>query len=602
MEHHFISRSGKQPRQAAEGRIGGGRMEELLLHRTDGQKGADEAGDAAISGKADAFRAAAESAAAESGGQRISPLSAIQADPSKPETAALQVERLLQFAQQAELIEGPDLIPARNALLDLLKLPEPFTGDVPQERLETPVAALEPLLDYAAATRLLPENTTTCRDLFDARIMGLLMPRQSEVARTFWRTAKEQGVQQATDDFYRLSRSSNYIQTARIRKNRYWRAKTDYGDLEITINLSKPEKDPKEIAAERSAPQVGYPKCLLCLENVGYAGRINHPGRQNHRVIPMTLQGRPWHLQYSPYVYYNEHCIVFDEQHVPMKTTADTFERLLEFVALFPHYFIGSNADLPIVGGSILSHDHYQGGRHDFAMALAPVEAAFTHAAYPGVRAGIVKWPMSVVRLSGRDAGELLRLASALLADWREYSDSSVGIMAYSEQEGGGRTPHNTITPIARSGADGEWQLDLVLRNNRQSAEHPDGIFHPHRELHHIKKENIGLIEVMGLAVLPGRLTLELEQIRAVLTGQGEPLANILANAEHPLHKHAAWMEELQPQFTADMPDQAAAELLQQAVGRKFLQVLLDAGVYKRDAAGQAAFAAWMKQAGFEQV
>ncbi|MFC0211828.1 UDP-glucose--hexose-1-phosphate uridylyltransferase [Paenibacillus chartarius] len=511
--------------------------------------------------------------------------------------AGLAIERLLQFGVQRGLLELLDTVPVRNALLDLFELAEPYAGEVPEEQLDSPVEALNELLDAAVGTKLLPEDTLTYRDLLDARIMGLLMPRQSEVANRFWATAKSVGVESATEAFYGMSINSHYIMMDRLQRNQYWLTATDYGQLEITVNLSRPEKDPKEIALLKTLKSSHYPKCLLCLENVGYAGRLNHPARQNHRVVPLQLDGDTWYLQYSPYVYYNEHCIVFYQHHSPMKISAETFYRLLDFVEQFPHYFIGSNADLPIVGGSILDHDHFQGGRHAFPMAKAPVEVLLRSEKYPAVKAGIVKWPMSVLRLSSYNKEQLLKLAIEVLNTWKGYSDPSVDVLAFSEAgsggEGGagaGQVPHNTVTPIARINPSGEFELDLVLRNNRTSAEHPDGIFHPHRELHHIKKENIGLIEVMGLAVLPGRLKGELEAIAGVLTGAAPLEAGALADAGHPLHKHAAWIDALVSEHGTGLSADAAAALLQQEVGAKFLQVLEHAGVYKRDVQGQAAF------------
>ncbi len=509
-----------------------------------------------------------------------------------------EVERLLKFGLRSGLLEELDIIPARNALLDLLRIDEPYGGDDACEPPDSPAEILRGILDYAADAGILPENNTTYRDLLDAKIMGLLMPRQSEVARRFWKTAEERSIEEATDDFYRLSIHSNYIRMDRIQKNEYWQTETEYGKLEITINLSKPEKDPKEIAAERSAPQSRYPKCLLCVENVGYAGRINHPARQNHRVIPLELDGSRWFFQYSPYVYYNEHCIVLSEEHTPMKISGQTFVRLLDFVARFPHYFIGSNADLPIVGGSILSHDHFQGGKHRFPMELAPVEQTFTHPRYRGVKTGIVKWPMSVIRISGGDRQELAQLAANILEGWRAYSDPSADILAYSTQDGN-RVPHNTITPIARMNVNGEYELDLVLRNNRTDERHPDGIFHPHQELHHVKKENIGLIEVMGLAVLPGRLQTELELIKRILTGQTAYSAEIRKQTDHPLHKHAEWIERLIAKYGTAMTWEAADQTMKTETGNKFLQVLADAGVYKRNEAGMAAFCDFMRHMGF---
>lgn len=498
----------------------------------------------------------------------------------------LLIERLLQFAKQRKLIDGLDVYSSRNALLDLFRLEEPYAGDVPEESLESAVEILELLLDYAADQGLIAENTLTHRDLLDARIMGLLMPRPSEVVHSFWMTAQREGIEQATSDFYQQSIDSNYIRMDRIRKNGYWLAPTEYGDLEITVNLSKPEKDPKEIALLKTLPQSHYPKCLLCVDNVGYAGRLNHPARQNHRVIPLTLDGEPWMFQYSPYVYYNEHSIIFHKEHIPMKMSSLTFDRLLDFVDQFPHYFIGSNADLPIVGGSILNHDHFQGGRHSFPMEKAPVDAVFSHADYAGVKIAIVQWPMSVIRLSSHEKHSLLKLASVILDEWRGYSDPEADIYAFS-----GDTPHNTITPIARSNAKGEYEIDLVLRNNRTSDEHPDGIFHPHRELHHIKKENIGLIEVMGLAVLPGRLQEELRAIADVLSGQRPQL-------EQGLQHHAPWLDELVSKYGRSLDVDAALEAVKAEVGEKFLAVLKDAGVYKRDERGQAAFARFLRHLG----
>ncbi|WJH34528.1 UDP-glucose--hexose-1-phosphate uridylyltransferase [Paenibacillus sp. CC-CFT747] len=508
-----------------------------------------------------------------------------------------EIARLVRFAEQRGMIEREDRIPATNALLDLLQVEEPFAGELPDEQLESPVEILDRILDYAAAQGLMTENTTTRRDLLDARLMGLLMPRQSEVARRFWRTAEEESIEKATDDYYRLSMDSNYIRMDRIRNNLYWRTPTPYGELEITINLSKPEKDPKDIAAERALPQSQYPKCLLCLENVGYAGRLNHPARQNHRVIPLRLDGAPWYLQYSPYVYYNEHSIVFSEAHTPMQISRQSFVRLLDFVRTFPHYFIGSNADLPIVGGSILSHDHFQGGRHRFPMELAPVEAVFTHPGFPAVKAGLVHWPMSVIRLAADDKEPLVELADRLLSGWRAYSDESVGIRSHSEIEGT-PVPHNTITPIARRNQDGQYELDLVLRNNRTSEEHPLGIFHPHADLHHVKKENIGLIEVMGLAVLPGRLKEELEAISDYLTG-GKSDWEGLQSPEHPLHQHAPWIRTLVERYGTGLDREQARQVLQDEIGGIFLRVLMDAGVYKRNEEGNEAFRRFMTEMGF---
>ncbi|RAV09487.1 UDP-glucose--hexose-1-phosphate uridylyltransferase [Paenibacillus contaminans] len=513
--------------------------------------------------------------------------------------------RLIQYGVAHGMLDEADRYAATNALLDILGLEEPFEGELAEDTPDSAVGILEPLLDYAAKRGILPENTSTYRDLLDAKLMGVLLPRLSETIRAFWRTAEEGSIEQATDDFYRQSIRSNYIRMDRIAKNKYWLASTQYGDLEITINLSKPEKDPKEIAAERSLPQKHYPKCLLCPENVGYAGRLNHPARQNLRIIPLELAGSDWYLQYSPYVYYNEHSIVFSKHHTPMRIGRETFVRLLDFAGKFPHYFIGSNADLPIVGGSILNHDHFQGGRHRFPMEKAPVERSFAHPEFADIRAGIVKWPMSVVRLQGRDAGRLVELADRMLQGWRGYSDTDAEIIAESVQEGGVKQAHNTITPIVRRNGDGEFELDLVLRNNRTTEEHPFGLFHPHEPLHHIKKENIGLIEVMGLAVLPGRLMQELEQIKTLLSGPQDSNGEILEplrQAEHPLHKHAAWVAELIQAHGTGLEAEGADTLLRDEVGRKFMQVLEDAGVYKRHEAGQAAFDRYMAHQGFHKL
>ncbi|ANE46982.1 galactose-1-phosphate uridylyltransferase [Paenibacillus swuensis] len=516
--------------------------------------------------------------------------------------AALQIERLLAFAQRRGLVDELDVIPSRNALLDLFGIPEPYAGaPLPEESLDSPVEVLEALLDYAASAGLLEADTLTHRDLMDARIMGLLMPRQSEVVRRFRDTTETRGIEAATDAYYQFSTDSNYIRMDRIRKNQYWLTETPYGELEITVNLSKPEKDPREIALLKNVQQSNYPSCLLCVENVGYAGRLNHPARQNHRVIPLTLTEEAWNFQFSPYVYYNEHSIIFHNEHVPMKMSSKTFARLLDFLDSFPHYFIGSNADLPIVGGSILNHDHFQGGRHTFAMERAKTVTSFSHRDYPGVKGFIVEWPMSVIRLSGQDKESLLKLASSVFAHWCDYSHPMLDIAAYTETDGT-RTPHNTITPIARRNAAGEYELDLVLRNNRTSQEHPDGIFHPHQDLHHIKKENIGLIEVMGLAVLPGRLKEELEQISAILTGAKELSEGLKQDPEHPLYKHTEWIRAMVTSYGTSMQADEAEAAVRKEVGLKFLQVLEDAGVYKQDLPGQAAFRRFMVHAGFEET
>lgn len=511
--------------------------------------------------------------------------------------AAYEIEKLLLFGQRWDLIRKWDVIPVRNQLMELLKISEPYQGKVEEEAADTPVEILDNLLEYAACEGLLPEDSVTCRDSLDTRIMGLLMPRQSEVVDRFYNTLKKHSVEKATDDYYQLSIKSNYIRMDRIAKNLHWLTPTEYGELEITVNLSKPEKDPKAIAAARNLKQSNYPGCLLCVENVGYQGRVNHPARQNHRVIPLELSGEQWFLQYSPYVYYNEHCIVLYEKHVPMKMSERTFTRLLDFVEIMPHYFIGSNADLPIVGGSILSHDHFQGGRHCFPMEKAGTEEKFLHEDFPGIKAALVKWPMSVIRITGRARSELVKAASHILGQWRECSDPEAEVLAYSE-ENGVKTPHNTITPIARKNAAGEFELDLVLRNNRTTSEYPDGIFHPHHELHHIKKENIGLIEVMGLAVLPGRLDQEMQVVEPFLTGKRTFDENELTG-DDALEKHLPWIRELIDRYGTGNTGTAACDIIRRETGNVFTRVLEDAGVYKRSEAGRKSFIKFMDHMGF---
>lgn len=491
-----------------------------------------------------------------------------------------EIERLLKFALKKEMLSKWDIIPVRNALVDLLKVEAPFEGEVEECREETPVSILNNILDYAVCMGLIEEDTTTFRDLFDAKIMGLLMPRQSEVVKSFYDKYKNQSKEAATDWFYDLSKSSNYIMTERIAKNLWWPAKTEYGDLEITVNLSKPEKDPKEIAKAKLMKQASYPKCLLCKENVGYSGRLNHPARQNHRIIPMELTNKEWFLQYSPYVYYNEHCIVFSGEHEPMKLTRKSIERLVKFTEILPHYFIGSNADLPIVGGSILTHDHYQGGRHKFPMEKAPVEKYYESAKYKNLEIGTVKWPMSVVRIKGKNKNEVIDAAMEIFEGWKKYSDEENEVLAFT-----GDTPHNTVTPIARRKGE-DFEVDIVLRNNRTSEEHPDGIFHPHKELHHIKKENIGLIEVMGLAVLPGRLEKELDTIAKILCGDLS-YNRELAEKNDEINKHIPWIERMISENSSLTYDDAKS-LVKEEVGVIFSKVLEDAGVFKRNEKGQA--------------
>ena len=481
------------------------------------------------------------------------------------------IDSLVSYAMNTGLAEPEDHQVLVNRLLDLLRLDDYAPSEeVLTEDLEEILAGI---LDYAVEKGLC-EDGITARDIFDTRIMGALTPMPREVIRTFREKYAEDPVK-ATDWYYKLSCDTDYIRRYRIAKDMRWKYDSPYGEMDITINLSKPEKDPKAIAAARNAPQAGYPKCQLCRENEGYAGRMNHPARANHRIVPIEVCGADWCLQYSPYVYYNEHCIVFNARHIPMKIDKSAFEKLLDFVRVFPHYFVGSNADLPIVGGSILSHEHFQGGHYTFAMETAPVETELTFAGYEDITAGIVKWPMSVIRLQGSDPARLADLADRILLAWRGYSDESVGVIAF---DGG---PHNTITPIARRRGEA-YELDLVLRCNITTEEHPMGVFHPHGEKHHIKKENIGLIEVMGLAVLPSRLKKELTDLaKAAVDG-------IDISGDETLGKHAPWLAELKEKYT--FTSENAMEILLQETGKVFAAVLEDAGVYKNTPEGRAAF------------
>ena len=483
------------------------------------------------------------------------------------------IAKLVSYALRAGLIEESDRVWAENSLLAALGL-ESYTRPAEEPEAQGLEEILKELLDYAEEKGVI-EGGITERDLLDARLMGLLTPRPSEVIRTF-RGLYAESPKAATDWYYALSRASDYIRTYRVKKDLKWKSETEYGELDITINLSKPEKDPKAIAAAGKAKAAGYPKCLLCREAEGYAGRLDYPARSNHRLIPLTLNGEDFFLQYSPYVYYNEHCIVLNANHVPMKINKNAFLRLLDFVGQFPHYFLGSNADLPIVGGSILSHDHFQGGHYTFAMEKAPIEHELHFKDFPDVKAGIVKWPMSVIRLNGPEPKRLAELADRILTAWRGYSDASVSIYAETDGE-----MHNTITPIARRRGE-DYELDLVLRNNLTTAEYPLGLFHPHQELHHIKKENIGLIEVMGLAVLPARLKTELKELEELLVSGGDLYASETAA------KHAPWAEELKTRYTFTADN--AESILRQEVGVVFSKVLEHAGVFKRSDTGRAAF------------
>lgn len=488
----------------------------------------------------------------------------------------VEISRLLEYGLQRGLIAPEDKAYAANRMLALLGLRE-FEPQPVEEELHTPVEPLERLCQFAAEAGLIEPDTRDGRDQFDTELMNCLMPRPSQVVREFY-SLYEKDKQAATDYYYQLARSSNYIRVDRIEKDRMWTAPTPYGDLVITINLSKPEKDPKAIAAAKNAPQSGYPKCALCRENEGYLGSANQAARGNHRLIPLELGGEPWFLQYSPYVYYNEHCIVLSHEHRPMKVSRQSISRLLEFVTFLPHYFVGSNADLPIVGGSILTHDHFQGGRYEFPMAKAPIREKVCFPGFEDVEAGIVHWPMSVIRLRGKEAQRLVDLADKILTAWREYSDESAEILAYTEG-----TPHNTITPIARRRGE-DYELDLVLRNNRTTPEHPLGLFHPHAEYHHIKKENIGLIEVMGLAILPPRLLTETGLLEQALKDPAQA-QEIMARPE--MEKHQAWYEELKAAGAGEGDTQRA---IQESIGVIFGKILGNAGVYKDTEEGRKAF------------
>ena len=482
------------------------------------------------------------------------------------------IEALVLYGIQTGLIDHNESVYTRNRLLDVLhedgfEAAEPMKGTLPD--------ILKVLTDHAVQKGLCAD-TSESRDIYDTRLMNCLTPRPGEVNRRFF-ALYAQSRQAATDWFYRFSGDVNYIRRDRIARDRRWKVQSEYGEIDITINLSKPEKDPRDIAAAGKAKMTAYPLCQLCVENVGYAGRIGHPARANHRVLPIDICGEEWFFQYSPYVYYNEHCIVFNGDHIPMVISKKAFEKLFDFVRQFPHYFVGSNADLPIVGGSILSHEHFQGGRYTFAMERAESEYCFAVKGYEDIACGIVKWPLSVIRLRGCDSGRLVELAAMILDKWRGYTDESVNIL--SETDG---VPHNTITPIARRRGE-DFELDLCLRNNLTTDEHPLGLFHPHAQRHHIKKENIGLIEVMGLAVLPSRLQKELELLEAFIA-EGRDIAG-----EASIAKHADWANSF-AEGLKGQPREVIREILEKELGKVFLHVLEDAGVFKRDKKGKAAF------------
>ena len=484
------------------------------------------------------------------------------------------IKKLVEYGIQTGLTPECERIYTTNLLLDLFHEDSYEEVEInPSELVLEEI--LKELLDEACQRGII-EDSITYRDLFDTKLMNCLMPRPAQIQERFW-NAYAVSPEQATEFYYKFSQDSDYIRRYRIKKDLKWTVDTKYGTLDITINLSKPEKDPKAIAAARNTAAASYPKCQLCMENEGYAGRTNHPARENHRIIPITINDSAWGFQYSPYVYYNEHCIVFNGEHTPMKIERNAFIKLFDFVKQFPHYFLGSNADLPIVGGSILSHDHFQGGHYTFAMAKAPIIENFTVAGFEDVTAGIVKWPLSVIRLQCKDEKRIIDLADHILKAWRSYTDEDAFIFA--ETDG---VPHNTITPIARKRGD-LFEMDLTLRNNITTDEHPLGVYHPHTHLHHIKKENIGLIEVMGLAVLPARLKGELELLKDyILTGK-----DIRSNES--IEKHADWVEEFLPKYE-NINASTIENILQQEVGKVFCEVLEDAGVYKCTEDGLNAF------------
>lgn len=484
------------------------------------------------------------------------------------------VKKLILYALAHSLIEESDRIFMTNRILEVIgadsyEEPQEEYGDVELSEV------LSSLTDYAVKSGALAQDDPTHRDLFDTKIMAALVQRPSEIIKKFY-SLYDNSPKEATDFYYNFSQDTNYIRRDRIKRDVKWVTSTEYGDLDITINLSKPEKDPKAIAAAKLLPQSGYPKCQLCYENEGYAGRINHPARQNHRIIPITIDNSPWGFQYSPYVYYNEHCIVFNSKHVPMKIDKSAFGKLFDFVRLFPHYFVGSNADLPIVGGSILAHEHFQGGHYEFAMAKAPIEKSYTIKGFEDVECGRVKWPMSVLRLRSADTERLVELGDKILTAWRKYDDEKCFI--FSEADG---EPHSTVTPIARR-RDDFFELDLVLRNNITTEEHPLGVFHPHSEIHNIKKENIGLIEVMGLAVLPSRLKNEMHLLEtAILNGDD-------FKDDETIGKHYEWFNSFKDNYSFNKENITA--ILQSEIGKTFSKALEHAGVFKRDENGMAGF------------
>lgn len=486
-----------------------------------------------------------------------------------------EITKLVQYGLDHELIQPEDKIYTINQCLEIFHLDEYEEPDISGEEIVLE-DILNHLLDAAYDRYIIKSNDVVTRDLFDTKLMGVLTPKPSQIIKEFWEYYEE-SPETATDFFYKFSQDTDYIRRYRIKKDMRWKVDSPYGEIDITINLSKPEKDPKAIAAAKNAKQSSYPKCQLCMENEGYAGRMNHPARQNHRIIPLTINGTRWGFQYSPYVYYNEHCIVFNGEHIPMKIDRSTFRKLFDFVKQFPHYFLGSNADLPIVGGSILTHDHFQGGHYEFAMERAEIEEEIQIPGYEDVEAGIVHWPLSVIRIRCKDENRLINLAGHILTKWRGYTDEEAYIFAETDGE-----PHNTITPIARKKGD-VYELDLTLRNNITTEECPLGLYHPHSEYHHIKKENIGLIEVMGLAVLPSRLKKEMELLAECLT-EHKPMENY-----EELQKHIDWVHDFMPKYS-EINQNNVMDILKEEIGQVFVKVLEDAGVYKCTEEGREAF------------
>ncbi|HAH17682.1 UDP-glucose--hexose-1-phosphate uridylyltransferase [uncultured Eubacterium sp.] len=490
------------------------------------------------------------------------------------------IAKLVKYGEDNEIISKYDRVYVINSLLELFELEDYYEDSYKSE--DDLEKILEGMLDYAYDKGLIKENTTTYRDLFDTKIMSKLTPPPSSVIEKFNEIYKKTTPKNATSYLYKFNQDINYIRRYRIAKDVKWKTETEFGKLDITINLSKPEKDPKEIAAAKKSKKKSYPKCQLCIQNEGYAGRVNHPARGNHRIIPLVINGQEWGFQYSPYVYYNEHCIVLNSKHVPMVIDEKIFKKLFDFVKIFPHYFVGSNADLPIVGGSILTHEHFQGGNYDFAMAKAPVEREFKIKGFEDIKVGIVKWPMSVIRLRAKDTDRLSELGTKIFNTWKEYNDEKVYIYAYTE-----KIRHNTITPIARKrGA--YYELDIVLRNNITTNEHPLGLYHPHAELHHIKKENIGLIEVMGLAVLPSRLKEEMKLLGEAI------IDNRDFKDDEKIGKHYDWFLTFKDEYQFNRRN--TKKILKIEIGKVFLRVLEDAGVFKRDDKGKEAFARFMRK------